>query len=102
MEYHAEEMADDIIMDQIIPLRTCWQWGRYCASCNQHCNGRFKLSMPLTNMCRVHDITLGKSGMIYRNEYGRVECDEEHISKSARSFGERHIEHLRAPSPIHD
>ena len=31
-----------------------------------------------------------------------VECDDEFIGESARNFGERFKEHLKAPSPIHD
>ena len=43
-----------------------------------------------------------KSGIIYRYKCDRLECDEEYIGKSARTFGERFIEHLKAPSPICD
>ena len=31
-----------------------------------------------------------------------MECDEEYIGETARIFGERYKEHLKAPSPIHD
>ena len=31
-----------------------------------------------------------------------MECDEEYIGQSARTFGERFKEHLKAPSPIYD
>ena len=31
-----------------------------------------------------------------------MECDEEHIVKSSKTFGERFKEHLKAPSPIYD
>ena len=31
-----------------------------------------------------------------------VECDEEYIGESSRTFGERFKEHLKAPSPIYD
>ena len=31
-----------------------------------------------------------------------MECDEEYIGESARNFGERFKEHLKAPSPIYD
>ena len=30
------------------------------------------------------------------------ECDEEYIGETARTFGERYKEHLKAPSPIYD
>ena len=43
-----------------------------------------------------------KSGIIYRNKCDRLECDEEYIGESARTFGERYREHLKAPSPIYD
>ena len=32
----------------------------------------------------------------------RVECEDEYIGESARTFGERFKEHLKNPSPIHD
>ena len=31
-----------------------------------------------------------------------MECDEEYIGESARTFGERFKEHLKHPSPIFD
>ena len=43
-----------------------------------------------------------KSGIIYRFKCDRVECDEEYIGESARTFGERFKEHLKCPSPIYD
>ena len=43
-----------------------------------------------------------KSGVIYRYQYDRVECDEEYIGESSRTFGERFKEHLKAPSPIYN
>ena len=43
-----------------------------------------------------------KSGVIYRYQCDRVECDEEYIGESSRTFGERFREHLKAPSPIFD
>ena len=48
------------------------------------------------------DLTLKKSGVIYRYKCGRVEYDEEYIGDSSRSFGERFKEHQKAPSPIYD
>ena len=35
------------------------------------------------------DPILKKSGVIYRYECDRVECDEEYIGESSRTFGER-------------
>ena len=43
-----------------------------------------------------------RSGVIYRYQCDRVECDEEYIGESSRTFGERFREHLKAPSPIYD
>ena len=36
-----------------------------------------------------------KSGVIYRYKCDRVECDEEYIGESSRTFGQRFREHLR-------
>ena len=47
------------------------------------------------------DPTQKKSGVIYRYQCDRVECDE-YIGESSRTFGERFKEHLNAPSPIYD
>ena len=82
------------------------------------------LSESMTNICKrygiqVHfksDKTLkdelvapkdkdqmtNKSGIIYRFKCDRLECDEKYIGETARTFGERFKEHLKAPSPIHD
>ena len=43
-----------------------------------------------------------KSGVIYRFKCDRLECDEEYIGETSRTFGERYREHLKASSPIHD
>ena len=43
------------------------------------------------------DPILRKSGVIYRFKCGRVDCDEEYIGESSRSFGERFKEHQKAP-----
>ena len=45
------------------------------------------------------DPMLKKSGVIYSYKCGRVECDEEYIGESSRTFGERFMEHQKAPSP---
>ena len=45
---------------------------------------------------------LQKSGVIYRYKCGRVDCEDEYIGESGRTFAERFREHMRAPSPIHD
>ena len=43
-----------------------------------------------------------KSGIIYRYKHNRMNCDDEYIGESSRTFGERFREHLKAPSPIYD
>ena len=43
-----------------------------------------------------------KSGIICRYKCDRLECDEEYIGESARTYGERFREHLKAASPIYD
>ena len=48
------------------------------------------------------DTILKKSGVIYKYSCGRVDCGEEYIGESGRTFGERYREHMRAPSPIMD
>ena len=48
------------------------------------------------------DLITQKSGIIYRYKCDSVECDDEYIGESARTFGERFKEHLKHPSPIHD
>ena len=48
------------------------------------------------------DHITNKSGIIYRYKCDRVECNEEYIRESARTFGERFREHLKHPSPIYD
>ena len=48
------------------------------------------------------DTILQKSGVIYRFKCGRVDCEEEYIGESSRTFAEGFREHMTAPSPIHD
>ena len=82
------------------------------------------LSESITNICKKYDIQVyfkgartikdllvepkdkdhitKKSGIIYRYRCDRVECDEEYIGESSRTFGERFTEHLKAPFPIFD
>ena len=48
------------------------------------------------------DPIMKKNGVIYRYKCDRVECDEEYIGESSRTFGERFKEHQKAPSPILD
>ena len=61
------------------------------------------LWLMLLPMCdNVADVITQKSGIIYRYKCDRVECEDEYIGESARTFGERFKEHLKYPSPIHD
>ena len=48
------------------------------------------------------DNILQKSGVIYRYRCWRVDCNEEYIGESGRTFDERFREHMRTPSPILD
>ena len=41
-------------------------------------------------------------GVIYKYHCDRVDCDEEYIGESLRTFWERFKEHLKPPSPIYD
>ena len=43
-----------------------------------------------------------KGGVIYRYKCDHPECTVEYISETGRNFGDRYMEHLRAPSPIHN
>ena len=49
-----------------------------------------------------NNTTLKKSGVIHRYKCDMVECDEEYIGESTRTFAERFKEHLNTPSPIYD
>ena len=48
------------------------------------------------------DPILNKSGVIYRYRCGRVDCNEEYIGESSKTFGERFRQHQKAPSPIYN
>ena len=48
------------------------------------------------------DTILQKSGVIYRYRCGKVDCEDEYIEESGRTFGERFREHMTASSPIID
>ena len=51
---------------------------------------------------RDKDNMLMKSGVIYRVKCGRVDCEDEYIGESGRTFAERFREHMKSPSPIYD
>ena len=42
-----------------------------------------------------------KSGVIYSLQCNHIACDEEYIGETSRTLGERYMEHLNQPSPIH-
>ena len=48
------------------------------------------------------DAVQKKSGVIYRYQCDRVECNEGYIGESSRTFGERFRQHLKIPSPVYD
>ena len=66
--------------------------------------GAFRCSLYLSpNVLAVSPMySSSHSNPIYRYKCDRLECDEEYIGETARTFGERYKEHLKAPSPIHD
>ena len=41
-----------------------------------------------------------KNSVIYSYSCGKIDCDEENIGQSGRTFGERFKEHLKASPPI--
>ena len=43
-----------------------------------------------------------QSGVICRYQHHWVDCDEEYIGESSKTFGERFREHLKPPSPIYE
>ena len=44
---------------------------------------------------------LAKSGVIYKYKCPSINCTEEYIGESGRTFGNRYKEHVKATSPIH-
>ena len=46
------------------------------------------------------DTMANKNSVIYSYSCGKIDCNEEYIGESGRTFGERFKEHLKAPSPI--
>ena len=50
----------------------------------------------------IKNLLMKKSGVIYSYKCDRVECDEEYIRESSRTFGQRFKEHQKVPSPIFD
>ena len=56
--------------------------------------------MKLLVVLKDKDHATINSGVVYRFKCDRLECDEEYVEESSRTFGERFKEHLTAPSPI--
>ena len=75
-------------------------------TCNKHgIQVYFRGGVTIKNLLMApkdQDPMLKKSGVIYWYKCDRVECDEEYIGESSRTFGERFKEHQKAPSPIYD
>ena len=74
--------------------------------CNNHgVQVYFKGGKTIKNLLMApkdQDAIKNRSGVIYRFKCNRVECDDEYIGESSRTFGERFKEHLKAPSTIFD
>ena len=63
----------------------------------------FKGGRTLKNILvspKDEDKITNKNCVIYSYSCGSIDCGEEYIGESGRSFGERYKEHLKAPSPI--
>ena len=65
----------------------------------------FKGGMTIKNLLvspKDKDPMVNQSGAIYWYQCGDLGCDDEYIGETSRTFGERHKEHLKAPSAIHN
>ena len=79
-------------------------------SCKRSCRKyglhvHFKGGLTIKNLLMApkdKNHILKKCGVIYRYKWNRVECDEDYIGESVRTFAERFKEHQKAPSPIYD
>ena len=60
--------------------------------------------LPYVFILAVHPTTLVPihQWVMYRYKCCRVDCKDEYIGESGRTFAERVREHLRPPSPIYD
>ena len=72
--------------------------------CKRHgVDMHFKGGRTLKNILvspKDQDKITNKNSVIYSYSCGSIDCGEEYIGESGRSFGERYKEHLKAPSPI--
>ena len=75
-------------------------------TCNKYgVQVHFKGGVTIKNLLmapKEQDPMMKRSGVIYRYKCDRIECDEEYIGESSRTFGERFKEYQEAPSPIYD
>ena len=104
----------ELLIDVLL-FATCKGWNKwflpYDVVCLPHYilkkwgDGLSQMGVTIKNLLMApkdQDPMLKKSGVIYRYKCDRVECDEEYIGESSRTFGERFKEHQKAPSPIYD
>ena len=72
--------------------------------CKKHgVDVHFKGGQTLKNILvspKDKDNITSKCSVIYSYTCGMIDCDEEYIGESGRTFGERYKEHLKAPSPL--
>ena len=72
--------------------------------CKKHgLDVHFKGGQTLKNILvssKDKDKITSKNSVIYSYTCGMIDCDEEYIGESGRTFGERYKENLKAPSPI--
>ena len=72
--------------------------------CKKHgVDVHFKGGQTLKNILvspKDKDKITSKSSVIFTYTCGMIDCYEEYIGESGRTFGERYKEHLKAPSPI--
>ena len=76
---------------------------RSCRKCRVQVH--FKGGLTIKNLLMApkdKDPIFKKSRVIYRYKCDKVECAEEYIGESVRTFAERFKEHQMAPSPIYD
>ena len=70
---------------------------------NIECRSTLKEAIPSSTSWWLQKSKIQKkTGVIYSYKCGRIECDEEYIGESSRTFWERFKEHQEAPSAIYD
>ena len=74
--------------------------------CGRHCVAvYFKGGKTLKNILvspKDKDSMMKKNSVIYSYICDRIDCNEEYIGESSRTFGERFKEHLKALSPTYE